>query len=193
MCKLQPLRLLWSQLSEPLKCLSGHSGLKLASPDVPWRPRGPQHLPTTFAGDQGSSLPALATSFRPNTLRIQLFPQLPSNPGSWAPASAPVRHTAVWSSGTSIRGPPAPLSRSKLSPLVMSRGHRIHHFPHSQLPNLWIILSLPTAPCSDVQPLRQPLSTPLLSPLFHSLVTQGEVTAPGPPSCPISAFPDKSN
>lgn len=67
----------WSQLPEPLK----HAplwGLKTQAAQPQRSLEAEMSAPpiTTFTGDQGSSDPALATSFRPNTLRIQLFPQL---------------------------------------------------------------------------------------------------------------------
>lgn len=111
---------------------------------------------TTFTGDQGPSDLALATSFRPNTLRIQLFPQFRFSKAPRLIGPQPLvqsdNHSCLipWDfyGGVGVWGP---------SPSV-SGPHRTHHFPHSRLP-----LCRPyCSPCP--RRLGCPASTPALVP-----------------------------
>ena len=189
MWKPQPLCPPWSQLPEPLK-QAPLWGLKTqaAQPQSPLEAETSAPPITTFTGDQGPGDPALATSFRPHTVRIQLFPQLPFSkaprligPQPLVQSDNQLSDPLGFLHGVGGARPSQYLSPGPQdSPLP---SHLASHFvDHTALPRpretgMPSLCTSPGPRCCSA------LSS------FHSLVTQGEVTAPGAPIPPNLSFP----
>lgn len=83
----------FSQLPEPLKCLSGDSGLKLPRPNGPWRPRCAHHWPPPSLGARDSALqpPPTASDPAPSGHSCFLSEHPKRHPGSRAANSGQIR------------------------------------------------------------------------------------------------------